>query len=98
MNLNEQLNEQKEKIELEIKKLENVKALLVGKFENARDSAFSRFPLVFVLLSSFGLVATFYGFEKVIDQIPFLAENPFTILVTGVGVLLITGALYKKLS
>ncbi|MCA9360860.1 hypothetical protein KC730_03150, partial [Candidatus Kaiserbacteria bacterium] len=59
---------------------------------------FARFPMIFVLLSSFGLVATFYGFEKVIDQIPYFNENPHMILMTGVVVLVLTGALYKKLN
>lgn len=80
------------------KKIESVGSSVTGKFRSVRDSAFARFPLLFVLLTSFGLVATFYGFEKVIDQIPFFIENPHMILVTGVILLLFTGALYKKLS
>jgi len=53
--------------------------------------------MLFVLLTSFGLVATFYGFEKIIDQITFFTENPQMILVVGVTILVATGALYKKL-
>jgi hypothetical protein len=68
-----------------------------NKFNKYRESAFSRFPLLFVLLSSFGLVATFYGFEKVIDQIDFFSKYPSMVLVTGIIVLIITGSLYKKL-
>jgi len=92
------IQDQKEKVEQEIKKLESMGSSFSGKLRSARDSAFNRFPLIFVLLSSFGLVATFYGFEKVIDQIPFFIENPQSILLTGIAVLLLTGALYKKLS
>jgi len=63
-----------------------------------RHAATRRFPLAFTLLGAFGLVATFYGFEHVIDQIPFLVENPAILLAVGVGTLIGTGTLYKKLS
>lgn len=92
------LNEQKAKVEAEIKKLEGMGGAVTGKLSNIRDSAFARFPMVFVLLSSFGLVSTFYGFEKIIDEIPYFAENPQMILIMGVTVLVGTGALYKKLN
>ena len=92
------IKQQKETVESEIKKLESMGSSFSGKLRSVRDSAFTRFPLVFVLLSSFGLVATFYGFEKVIDGIPFFVKNPYMILITGITVLLFTGALYKKLS
>jgi len=92
------IDKQKEVVGAEIKKLESAGSSLSGKMRSVRDSAFTRFPLVFVLLSSFGLVATFYGFEKVIDGIPFFTNNPYMILITGILVLLFTGALYKKLS
>jgi len=89
---------QTEKIKKEIKKIESIGANFSDKFRSTRDSAFTRFPLLFLLLSTFGLVATFYGFEKVIDQIPFFIEKPHMVLLTGITILLATGALYKKLS
>ena len=91
------IQKQREEVEAEIKKLEAMGGSMKGRFTNLRDSAFSRFPIIFVLLSSFGLVATFYGFEKVIDQVPFFLENPSMILVTGIATLVLTGSLYKKL-
>ncbi len=62
-----------------------------------RDGVFQRFPLVFTLLGAFGLVATFYGFEGIIDEIDLLADNPLILLATGVLTLIVTGTLYKKL-
>ena len=62
-----------------------------------RDNAFRRFPLVFTLLGTFGVVSTFYGFQHLIDKVPILANNPIYTLVIGVVVLLFTGTLYKKL-
>jgi len=94
----ELLQEQKKRVEAEVKKLEQMGGSVGGRLSHIRDSAFSRFPIVFVLLSSFGLVATFYGFEKVIDQIDFFNNNPHMILLMGIAVLFSTGALYKQLN
>lgn len=61
------------------------------------DSTFKRFPLLFTLLGTFGLTATFYGFQHIIQKIPLLANNPFIALVMGLVTLLFTGTLYKRL-
>lgn len=84
-------------VEEDIKKIEHSFSKLHTTLVQERDSVFARFPVAFLLLSSFGLVSTFYGFEKVIDQIPYFVENPHMIFIMGVVVLLGTGALYKKL-
>ena len=62
-----------------------------------RERVFEKFPLLFTLLGAFGLVATFYGFERVIDDIDILANNPFILLGVGIGILIFTGTLYSKL-
>ncbi|HET7060207.1 MAG TPA: hypothetical protein VFH99_02740 [Candidatus Saccharimonadales bacterium] len=62
-----------------------------------RDSAFKRLPLLFTLLGAFGLMATFYGFQHIINKIPVLADNPLITLCVGLLTLLLTGTLYKKL-
>lgn len=61
-----------------------------------RRAAFARFPLLFTLLGAFGLVATFYGFEGVMDKTG-LSENPWILLALGIGTLIFSGTLYKKL-
>jgi hypothetical protein len=70
---------------------------IVTSVERRRQAVFERFPLLFTLLGSFGLVATFYGFEGLIDRFDLLANNPLLILITGLLVLAGTGSLYKKL-
>jgi len=70
---------------------------LVDKLAHGRQSAFQRFPLLFTLLATFGVVTTFYGFEHIVEKIPFLANNPIIALTVGVLVLVLTGTLYKKL-
>jgi len=92
------IQEQKEQIESEIRKLEAMGGSLSGQAKRLRDSTFTRFPILIVFLSTFGLVSTFYGFEKVIDQIPFFVENPLMVLATGILTLAITGTLFKKLN
>jgi len=62
-----------------------------------RNSTFTRFPIVFSMLTTFGLVATLYGFEKVIDRIDFFTRYPEVLLLIGLATLAGTGTLYKKL-
>ncbi len=70
---------------------------VLHSFDRTRQGAVQRFPLLFTLLGAFGLVATFYGFEGIIDNIDFLADRPVTLLAVGVITLMLTGSLYKKL-
>jgi hypothetical protein len=70
---------------------------VVSRLMHTRESAFNRFPLLFTLLGAFGVVTTFYGFEHLIDKVPWLANNPVVTLLTGLGILILTGSLYKKL-
>lgn len=65
--------------------------------EPARRSLLERFPVLFALLVTFGVSATFLGFERVLMEIPFIYERPWIILTLGIGVLVGTGTLYKKL-
>lgn len=64
----------------------------------ARKTYLQKYPLVFAIGSSFGLVSTFYGFEKLIDQVELFNENPWILLATGLALLGFTGAFYNKLS
>ena len=77
--------------------LQKDRELMLAFLQKEREVAFKRFPFLFTLLGSFGLVATFYGFEGLIDQVPFFNNNPVLILITGLIILLLTGGLYKKL-
>ena len=81
-----------------LKQVEKLSGQLNRGIDKYRKPVFSRFPLLFVLLSTLGLVATLYGFEKVIDSIPLFAEHPWLLLLAGVAILIFTGSLYKKLS
>jgi hypothetical protein len=41
-----------------------------------RRSVFRRFPTLFILLVTFGVSATFFGFERIIISIPVLSAHP----------------------
>ncbi|MEK7471926.1 MAG: hypothetical protein AAB624_01630 [Patescibacteria group bacterium] len=56
-----------------------------------------RFPLWTTLTATFGVVAIFYGLEKLIDKVPLLSNNPWILLVVGVLTLIVTGTTYQKL-
>lgn len=70
---------------------------VIHSLDQKRQTAVQRFLLLFTLLGSFGLVATFYGFEGIINRMPFLYDNPIILLALGVATLGVTGTLYKKL-
>ncbi len=71
---------------------------LIAAIEKKRMSAESRYPLLVGLLATFGFVSVLYGFEKIIDNIEFLVNNPLILLLTGLLTLGLTGAAYKKLN
>lgn len=77
--------------------IEREKAV-VQRIEAKRDRLSERYPLVFTLTGAFGLVATFYGFEGIINRIDLLIDNPIILLASGILALIVTGQLYKKLS
>jgi hypothetical protein len=76
----------------------DVEEKVVHKIVDSRDKAAIKFPLAFGLAASFGLVATFYGFEGLINKVDWLQQNPWAILGIGVAVLVATGTAYRKLN
>ena len=70
---------------------------IIDKAAKHRESVAERYPLTFALLGTFGLVSTFYGFEKIIDGVQLFANHPWILLVLGVTVLSITGLALRKL-
>lgn len=62
-----------------------------------RDTYAQKYPLLFTLGGALGLVATFYGFEKLIDKYNLFANNPWLLMGMGLLLLAITGSFYNKL-
>lgn len=69
----------------------------IKRLDAQRVRAESRFPLVTALFATFGFVSLLYGFEKIIDSIDFLSNNPVVLFLLGVIILALTGTIYKKL-
>ncbi|MDZ7786450.1 MAG: hypothetical protein U5L95_05010 [Candidatus Saccharibacteria bacterium] len=70
---------------------------IAQKVGQRRKAVFERFPLVFTMLGAFGLAATIYGFEGILDEVDLFADNPWILLGTGIITLAFTGTLYKRL-
>ena len=62
-----------------------------------RDHAAKKFPLGFALIGTFGVLTTMQGYQKLIDKIPLIHNNPWISLVIGLVTLAVTGTVYKKL-
>lgn len=70
---------------------------LIKVLNSRRDNAAKKFPLGFALIGTFGVLTTMQGYQKLIDQIPLIHNNPWISLVVGLTTLAITGTVYKKL-
>jgi type VI protein secretion system component VasF len=62
-----------------------------------RETYARKYPWLFAVVGAFGIVATFYGFEKLIDKVDIFVENPWILLITGLVTLAVTGTFYNKL-
>lgn len=87
------LNEQNDPL----KQLESLTQKLNDEMGAHTQRALGRYPILFSLLTVFGVVAVLYGFEAAIAKVPFLADRPLVIFVLGILMLIGTGTLYKGL-
>ena len=62
-----------------------------------RQRVLKRFPIVFLLLVTFGVTATVTGMERLLLQFDILQTHPSVVLVIGLVILILTGTLYKRL-
>lgn len=68
-----------------------------GKLRYGRQVALQRFPLLFGLSATVGLIATFSGLSRLIAEVDWLNRNPVILLLFGLFMLILTGTLYKKI-
>lgn len=90
----EEKNGKKLSLEVLNHRQEKILSLLHEEQRRAKE----KFPLFYALLATFGIVATIAGFSKLIDKVRLLKENPIILMVIGVSVLVVTGAVYNKRS
>ena len=67
------------------------------KIAPVRDKAIRRFPALFLLTVTFGVTATFTGFEQILIKNDILQQHPWIILLIGIATLFLTGRLYRNL-
>ncbi len=77
--------------------MKNNRSKALKKLTRQRNRVFARFPLLFILLGTFGVISTYYGLQHILEKIPVIANNPVIALATGLVILLFTGTLYKRL-
>lgn len=66
-------------------------------FRRHRKTAFERHPFLFSTLGLLGLVATWQGFDEIIERIQFFETYPSALMGLGLLLLLLTGRLYRHL-
>lgn len=81
----------------QLEKITDREERILAILREERARAQQKFPLTYALVATFGLVCVFAGFYKAIDRIDLLKDNPIGLLAIGIGILVITGAAYKKL-
>ncbi len=69
---------------------------LIQVMNSKRSKAEIKYPLLFGLMTTFGFVSVLYGFEKLIDKIDLLVNNPWILLLIGIVILIGTGTAYKS--
>ncbi len=85
--------------------LDTIDATMVGATQKidtlvqpARENFAKRYPTLFSLLTTLGVIMTFLGIEQLLLEADMLERYPVLILALGVAILVLTGTLYKKLS
>ncbi len=63
-----------------------------------RSTFAKRYPTLFSILATLGVIMTFLGIEQILLAADILERHPMLILALGVAILALTGTLYKKLA
>lgn len=71
---------------------------IIEKIADQRIKARKKFPFVEASIAVLGLQATFYGFQKMMDQVPLFAQHPWIIFAGGIIFLIVSGTVYKVTS
>ncbi len=80
-----------------VRRLELLVRELHAETASLTKPARKRYPLVFALLLTTSVAAIFQGFEILVDQTPWLHDHPLLLLGGGLGLLFVTGGLYRVL-
>ncbi len=64
----------------------------------ARETFIKKYPTLFGMMVTIGLIATFLGLEQMLLKLSILNEYPILLFLFGVGLLALTGRFYKKMN
>jgi ElaB/YqjD/DUF883 family membrane-anchored ribosome-binding protein len=78
--------------------LDEVSADVEKQIAPVRTSILKRFPTLFLLAVTFGFSLVIYSIEVILAQQGLVLDHPWLSLGIGIGILTITGTLYRKLS
>ena len=88
--------EEKNKRRINLETISHQEERIIRLLRQEQKQARDKFPLVYALVATFGLVAIASGFSKLTERIGFFEENPDILLLVGIIILIITGAVYRK--
>lgn len=80
-----------------LKKVEDLTSKANKVFSKKGKSVFEKYPLTFALLVVVGATLMSQGIKELLIQTPLFKNQPLTMFVVGVTILVFTGSLYKKL-
>lgn len=68
---------------------------LIQGIVDKRVKAQKKFPFLAAAMAAFGLQATFYGFEKLMDRVHLFTTEPGLVFLGGILILAASGTIYK---
>ena len=77
--------------------VDEISGVIENTFAPVRDGLLKRYPALFLLAVTFGVSITFFGLDQVLSQSELFSGHPWLSLLFGIGILMATGTLYKKL-
>jgi hypothetical protein len=63
-----------------------------------RETFIKKYPTLFGMMVTVGLIATFLGLEQMLLKFSILNDYPVLLLLFGIGLLALTGRFYKKMN
>jgi len=81
-----------------LEQLEKTVKDLHDKNEKLSRPLIRKYPLLFAFVFTFSFAAILHGFELTVQNISFIQNNPYILIISGSILLFTSGALYKNLN
>lgn len=80
-----------------LKHIENLSNKINELMKPKAHSILRRYPITFGILILFGVIALHEGLKGILEKYGLLEMNPWSLLIIGILILIVTGTIYKKL-